>query len=320
MTSQSGPDQRPIVRLDPLEAPTEGRNPRTTEIDLLPTLGMLQLINDEDALVAHAVRAALPELARVVDLGVEALRSGHRIHYFGAGTSGRLGVLDVAELLPTYTFEPGRVVAHHAGGTRALMDAVEDIEDDGDLGAADASGVHAGDLVVGLTASGRSPYVLGALRRSAAAGAATVLVSSNPQAPYGREVDVDVAVDTGPEVIAGSTRMKAGTAQKLVLNAFSTAVMVRLGRTYSNLMVHMTVTNAKLRGRLVTILMDATGEDQRTCELALISAGGDCKVALVCLLAGVPPEQAAAALDAAEGVVRRALSLLDSSSGSPSRP
>ncbi|WP_067184823.1 N-acetylmuramic acid 6-phosphate etherase [Microtetraspora niveoalba] len=291
-------------------APTEGANPRTLDIDLLPTLEVLKLVNDEDHLVAPAVRAVLPELARAVDLGVSALREGRSIHYFGAGSSGRVAVLDAAELVPTYTIDPEWVVAHHAGGVAAFEQALENVEDDEATGAAEALGLGGGDLAIGLSASGRTPYVAGALRAAGAAGAATVLVSSNPRAPLGDEVDVHVAVDTGPEVIAGSTRMKAGTAQKLVLNAFSTAVMIRLGRTYSNLMVDVTATNAKLRGRLVTILEEATGRTEAQCAETLTAAEGDLKVALVCLLADAPVGEARIALQAAAGRVRAALAEL----------
>jgi N-acetylmuramic acid 6-phosphate etherase len=308
------------VWIDPDEVPTERRNPATVGIDDLPTLEMLRLINTEDARVATAVAATLPQLARVVDMAVESLHGGGRVHYFGAGTSGRIAVIDAVELLPTFNLEPGRFVPHHAGGEKALVRAVENVEDDDRQGERDAADLRAGDLAVGLAASGRTPYVIGALRAAAAAGAGTVLVSSNPQASFGSQVDVHIAVDTGPEVIAGSTRMKAGTAQKLVLNAFSTAVMVRLGRTYSNLMVHMTAANAKLRGRLVTILMQATGQDDEACTAALTAAGGDLKVALVSVLGGVPAERAAAALTAAGGVVRSALHLLPTMDGSTPRP
>ncbi len=299
-----------MVRVD---SPTEGRNPRTLDIDRLPTLEVLRLINAEDARVAPAVAEVLPELARAVDLAVEALRQGGRIHYFGAGTSGRIAVLDAAELWPTFQLEPGRVVAHHAGGVGALYQAVEGAEDDPELGARDAGEVEAGDVAIGLTASGRTPYVAGALRTARERGATTVLVSANPRAPIAQDADVHVAANTGPEVIAGSTRMKAGTAQKLILNAFSTAVMIRLGRTYSNLMVDLKATNAKLRGRLVTILVEATGIEETACRRALAQAGGDLKVALVSLLADVPPDRAKVALAAANGVVRQALHLLEAS-------
>ncbi len=306
MTEQLDPDMRAAWVL----APTEERNPRTLDIDIRPTVDMLRMINDEDANVASAVRSALPALAEAVDLASAALRAGHRVHYFGAGTSGRIAVLDAAELIPTYAIEPDRVVAHHAGGSQALAQPVEDVEDDAASGAADAASVEAGDVAIGLTASGRTPYVTGALHAAGQSGASTVLISANPEADLGTRVDVHVAVATGPEVIAGSTRMKAGTAQKLLLNAFSTALMVRLERTYSNLMVAVAATNAKLRGRVVRILVEATGLDHDTCAAAVARADGDCRVALVALLAEVPVDRARRALTAAEGGVRRALTLV----------
>jgi N-acetylmuramic acid 6-phosphate etherase len=289
-------------------APTEERNPKTLDIDLRSTVDMLRMINDEDALVAGAVRAVLPALAEAVDLGAEALRAGHRIHYFGAGTSGRIAVLDAAELVPTYDLDPSIVVAHHAGGAQALEQPVEDIEDDEAGGAADAAVVEAGDVAVGLTASGRTPYVAAALRAAHDRGARTVLISANPEAAV-VDVDVHVAVATGAEVIAGSTRMKAGTAQKLLLNAFSTALMIRMERTYSNLMVAVAARNAKLRGRVVRILVEATGLDPQTCLAAAERAEGDCRVALVSLLAEVSVDNSRRLLAAAGGGVRRALEL-----------
>ncbi|GAA3753913.1 N-acetylmuramic acid 6-phosphate etherase [Spinactinospora alkalitolerans] len=296
----SGPVE--IVRV-----PTEDRNSGTHDIDLLSTLEVLRQINAEDATVPRAVTAVLPELARAVDLGVAALSGGGRIHYFGAGTSGRLATVDAAELPPTFGVDGDRVVAHHAGGNDALNHAAEGIEDDHDLGRRDAAVLAEGDLAVGLTASGRTPYVAGALRRAHEIGARTVLVSANPRAALAGEADVHVGVDTGAEVIAGSTRMKAGTAHKLVLNAFSTAVMVRMGYTYSNLMVGVNATNAKLRGRVVTILVEATGLPEEACAEALAGADGDTRVALVCLLADVDAAAATEAVRAAGGSVRAAL-------------
>lgn len=290
--------------------PTETRNPRTFDIDLLPTLDVLRLLNAEDALVPGAVAAVLPSVADAVDLAVEALNGGGRMHYFGAGTSGRLAVLDAAELPPTFGVEPGRVVAHHAGGLGALSQAIEDVEDDAGLGARDADGVGTGDLAIGITASGRTPYVVGALTAASAAGARTALISSNPAAAFGAEVDVHIGVDTGPEAVTGSTRMKAGTATKLVLNALSTTMMVQLGRTYSNLMVSVNALNSKLRGRLVKILMEATGKDADSCAAALARAGGDTRTALVALLCDVPAERAAEALERSGGAVREALRLV----------
>jgi N-acetylmuramic acid 6-phosphate etherase len=288
-------------------APTEERNPDTLDIDIVGTLDLLRMISDEDAKVPSAVRAVLPALAEAVDLGVEALRGGHRVHYFGAGTSGRLAVLDAAELIPTYGIDPGQVVAHQAGGPEAVRRALENVEDDAADGAAEGGELEVGDLAVGLTASGRTPYVMGALAAAGAAGARTVLISADPAATFGTEADVHVAVATGPEAVAGSTRMKAGTAQKMLLNAFSTAVMVRLGRTYSNLMVALDPRNAKLRGRVVRILVEATGLGPQVCADAADRAGGDCRVALISLLADLPADAARQALEQASGSVRKAL-------------
>jgi N-acetylmuramic acid 6-phosphate etherase len=294
-----------------VDSPTELRNPDTTDIDQLSTLDILREINAEDTTVPFAVAAVLPNLACLVDHAVDALRAGHRVHYVGAGTSGRLAVLDAAELVPTFSIPADWFVAHHAGGTAALRGAVENAEDDTTAGAAEMRAhTRAGDVVVGLAASGRTPYVLGALAAARNAGAVTALVSANPGAAANTDVDVPIAVHTGPEAIAGSTRMKAGTAQKLVLTSFSTAVMIRFGRTYSNLMVSMRATNAKLRGRTLRILHEATGAAVDECAYALAAANGDLKVALVHLLSGVDTPVAEAALVAAQGHVRHALAAL----------
>lgn len=294
-----------------VDSPTEQRNPDTTDIDQLVTVEILREINAEDASVPFAVAAVLPELATLVDHAVESLRAGHRVHYVGAGTSGRLAVLDAAELVPTFNIPRDWFVAHHAGGTAALLTAVENAEDDEAAGAAEiAAHVTAGDVVIGLAASGRTPFVVGALAAARRTGAVTALVSANPGAAANADVDVPIAVNTGPEAIAGSTRMKAGTAQKLVLTSFSTAVMIRFGRTYSNLMVSMRATNAKLRGRTLRILHDATGAPVDECAYALAAADGDLKVALVHLLSGVDTPAAEAALDEAHGHVRHALAAL----------
>ena len=299
---------RQVVHVD---SPTEQRNPRTTDIDLMSTMGILGAINAEDRRVPEAVAAVLPQVARAVDFAVEALRSGHRVHYFGAGTSGRLATLDAAELVPTFNVPSDWFIAHHAGGARALRQAVEDAEDNAKAGAAEvAESVAPGDFVLGLTASGRTPYVLGALAAARRRGARTARVSGNPAAVTPPGVDVLIAVDTGPEAIAGSTRMKAGTAQKIILTAFSTATMIKLGRTYSNLMVSMRATNAKLRGRTIRILREATGMSMADCSDALTEADGDLKVALVHLLSGEDVASAAKALTASDGHVRKALDSL----------
>jgi len=294
----------------PNDPPTEQRNARTADIDRMGTREILRLINREDAIVPAAVGAELPRLAKAVDLAVAALGAGHRMHYFGAGTSGRIAVLDAAELPPTFGLAADRVVAHLAGGAQALTSPSEAAEDDEEGGAADAAAVDAGDVVVGLSASGSTPYVAGALRTARARGARTVLVSANPAAALARLADVHVAVDTGPEVIAGSTRMKAGTAQKLVLNALSTAAMIRLGRTYSNLMAYMVASNDKLRTRQIRMLAQATGADVDTCRAAMLRADGEPKVALVTLLSPVTPEQAWRALREADGLVHKALRVI----------
>jgi N-acetylmuramic acid 6-phosphate etherase len=293
-----------VVRV---ESPTEQRNPRTTDIDRVPTIDVLRMINDEDRTVPAVVAEALPDLARAVDLGVTAIMSGGRVHYVGAGTSGRLATLDAAELVPTFNAPADWFVAHHAGGSEALVRAVEEVEDHS--GAAQIRRhATAKDLVVGIAASGRTPFVIGALQEARTLGARTVLVSNNASVPFAP--DVLVTLNTGPEAIAGSTRMKAGSAQKLVLTSFSTAVMIKLGRTYSNLMVSMRATNAKLRGRTIRILHEATGQPEIACEQALADASGDLKVALVHLLSGAPTDRAAAALEDTKGHVRNALDRL----------
>ncbi|WP_345694756.1 N-acetylmuramic acid 6-phosphate etherase [Kitasatospora terrestris] len=288
-------------------SPTEQRNPRTLAIDRADPLAVLRMLNAEDSRVAGEVAKVLPLLAVLAEVTADRLRAGGRLHYFGAGTSGRTAVVDAAELGPTFSLPAGIVVAHHAGGAAALTTAVEGSEDSEELGAADAAAVEPGDVAVGIAASGRTPYVAGALAAARQAGAFTALVSSNPEAPLADLADLHIGVDTGPEAIAGSTRLKAATAHKLVLNGLSTAVMIALGRTYSNLMVDLSASNAKLRGRLVTILMEATGLGEEPCSRALAEADGQLKTALVCLLSGCAPEDARQRLAAVDGRVSAAV-------------
>ena len=290
-----------------VSAPTEERHPGTTAIDTRSTLDILRLLNDDDAKVAPAVAGVLPELAVLVDRAVASIRAGGTVHYFGAGTSGRLAVLDAAELLPTFNAPEGLFVAHHAGGLGALLRAVENVEDDVEAGRREADGLRAGDLAVGLTASGRTPFVGGALERARELGAVTALVTSNPRAALAQHVDHLLAAETGPEVLTGSTRLKAGTAQKLILNSFSTAVMIRLGRTWSNLMVDVVATNAKLRGRVLRILQEASGASEDDARQALERADGELKPALLSLLAGTDAATARAAIAQHDGSVARAL-------------
>jgi N-acetylmuramic acid 6-phosphate etherase len=290
--------------------PTEERNPRTMDIDLLPTPAVLALLHGEDALVPAAVEPVLGPLAGVVDEAAERVRRGGRVHYFGAGSSGRIAMLDATELMPTFGLAPGVVTAHLAGGDDAMKRAVEGAEDDDASGGADAVGVTPADLVIGLSASGRTPYVAGALAASAGRGAFTVVVTCNPGSPLRSLARVAIVADTGPEAIAGSTRLKATSALKLILNSFSTALMVRLGKTYSNLMAEVSATNDKLRVRRVRILREATGADEIAAEAALTEADGDLRTALVAVLAGVGAEQARRALDVTDGSVRGALTAL----------
>lgn len=293
-----------------VSAPTEERHPGTTSIDTEATLDILVLLNDDDAKVAPAVAEVLPELATLVDRAVDAIRAGGKVHYFGAGTSGRLAVLDAAELLPTFNAPDGLFVAHHAGGPGALLKAVENVEDDEDAGRSEADVVQAGDIAIGLTASGRTPYVGGALQRARERGAVTALITSNPDADLIAYADHVLAARTGPEVLTGSTRLKAGTAQKLILNSFSTAVMIRLGRTWSNLMVDVVATNAKLRGRVVRILQEASGAGDVEARAALEAAGGELKPALLSMLAHVDAATARSAIEEHHGSVARALAAL----------
>jgi N-acetylmuramic acid 6-phosphate etherase len=290
--------------------PTEERNPRTVDIDLVPTPAVLALLHGEDALVPAAVEPVLGTLAEVVDEAAERIRRGGRVHYFGAGSSGRIAVLDATELMPTFGLAPGVVTAHLAGGEDAMVRAVEGAEDDDARGGADAAGVTAADLVIGLSASGRTPYVAGALAASSERGAFTAVVTCNPGSPLRSLARVAIVADTGPEAIAGSTRLKATSALKLILNSFSTALMVRLGKTYSNLMAEVSATNDKLRVRRVRILREASGADEMAAEAALTEADGDLRTALVAVLGGAGAEQARRALDATDGTVRGALTAL----------
>jgi N-acetylmuramic acid 6-phosphate etherase len=286
--------------------PTEQRDPAGADIDLLPTRRLVELVNDQDATVAARVREAAVEIAAAVDLIAERLRGGGRLIYAGAGTAGRMGVLDASECGPT--FGTDRVVAVVAGGPAAITEASEGAEDDEAAGAEALADVTAADAVVGISASGRTPYVLGALRHARAAGAATVAVASNPGSPAAALADVAIEVVTGPEFIAGSTRMKAGTAQKLVLNTLSTLVMVRLGKTYGNLMVDLRADNAKLAARAERIVVLATGCSDGEARAALREAGGEVKPAILALLSGAPVAEARLQLDAAGGNLRAALS------------
>ncbi|HWC24696.1 MAG TPA: N-acetylmuramic acid 6-phosphate etherase [Flexivirga sp.] len=292
------------------ELTTEARNPRSAGLDSMDTRQLLELMNDEDATVALAVRDALPEITEAVDLIAESLRSGGRLIYVGAGTSGRLGLLDAVECPPTFDTDADQVTALLAGGQWAFVQAVEGAEDDLDAAAADVDGLAVGshDTVVGIAASGRTPYVIAGLRRARERGARTVALACNKDSLIGREAKVAIEVATGPEVLTGSTRLKAGTAQKMVCNMLSTGAMVRIGKTYGNFMVDMRPTNDKLVDRARRIVAAATESDEQTAADALTAAGGRTKVAVVMLLAGVDAVHAEELLDKGNGSVSTAIS------------
>jgi N-acetylmuramic acid 6-phosphate etherase len=286
---------------------TERRNPRSHRLDQLSTRKLLQIINREDELVSGAVRRELAAITRAVDVIVKAFERGGRLIYVGAGTSGRLAALDSAECPPTFGVPPLLVQAVIAGGRRALTRAVEGAEDSPSQGARDLSarGVGARDVVVGVTASGSTRYVLGALRLARKRGATTVVLTSNRNSAASRIASIVIAPRTGPEVIAGSTRMKAGTAQKLVLNMLSTAAMIRVGHVYDNWMVDVSLTNEKLRTRGLRILTEATGATAKRAERALIQSG-DLRAALLMLKTGMSASAARLCLSRA-GSLRQAL-------------
>ena len=291
------------------ELTTESRNPRSTDLDSMSTAQVLALMNDEDRTVPEAVARVLPAIEQAVELVVRSLREGGRLIYLGAGTSGRLGLLDAVECPPTFSTEPSTVTALLAGGEGAFISSVEGAEDDPARGAQDVDRLQVGphDTIVGLAASGRTPYVVGGLRRARVRGAATVSVACNEHAVISADAEVAIEVITGPEVLTGSTRLKAGTAQKLICNMISTAAMIRIGKTYGNLMVDVQATNQKLKARAVRIVRQVTGASPDRAEAALAQAGGSAKVAIVTLQTGATPDEARQRLAHAGGFLRRAL-------------
>lgn len=295
------------MKLDYLE--TERRNPDTYQLDMMSTQEIVAAIQREDEKVSMSVRKALPEITAAVDVIVESLRAGGRLFYIGAGTSGRLGVLDAAECPPTFNTSPEMVQGLIAGGEGAMFQAIEGAEDDPGLAEQDlrSKKLSAADVVVGLAASGRTPYVLGGLRYAASLGCSTVALVCVTGSELSRVARITISIPVGPEVLAGSTRMKAGTAQKMTLNMLSTATMVKLGKTYGNLMVDVKASNAKLVARVHRIVCDATGVGEMEAANALAMAGGSAKVAIVMLLAGISAETAHRCIDAAHGSVRHSL-------------
>lgn len=290
---------------------TEARNSATAEIDLLSTREIVATIAAEDARVAPAVAAEGDAIARLADVVVERMERGGRLIYIGAGTSGRLGVLDAAECPPTFGIDPGVVVGRIAGGAAALTEALESVEDDVALGRQEIAALAVGpdDVVLGIAASGRTPYVLAAIEAARARGAFVAGLTCVGRSPLAEAVMLMIAPVVGPEVISGSTRMKAGTAQKLVLNTLSTTVMIRLGKTLGNLMVDVQARNEKLRRRAASIVMTATGVDEAEAQRLLSLTNDEAKPAIVMALAGVDAAEARRRLAASAGRVRQALTL-----------
>ncbi len=288
---------------------TEQRNPASEAIDQLPTAEVLKIINAEDARVAHIVHQALGHIAQAVDAVVDRLSAGGRLIYVGAGTSGRLGILDAVECGPTFSIPPGMIQGVIAGGQQAVTTSVEYAEDDQQAAVDDmtAIGLSNSDAVVGIAASGRTPYVLAAVEYANRVGSLTIGLSCNVPAPLLDMADIQIAVPVGPEVITGSTRMKAGTAQKMVLNMLSTATMIKMGKVYGNLMVDVHVTNKKLARRASWILSQITGLDEESARALLAQADNRVKTAVVMHKHGVSRNEAEALLDAVEGHLRKVI-------------
>jgi N-acetylmuramic acid 6-phosphate etherase len=293
---------------------TEQSDPRYRHLDEMSVLEIVATMNDADLTVPGAIRRALPSIAEAIEAAEPRFSAGGRLIYLGAGTSGRLGVLDAAECPPTFHTDPQRVVGLIAGGHRALVDAVEGAEDDAVGGAADVERelVGANDTVVGLAASGRTPYVLGGLRRARELGALTIAVSCNSPAELSAAADFAIELPLGPEVLTGSTRLKAGSAQKQVLNMISTSLMVRAGRTYGNLMVEMQATNGKLRERAIQMVARLAGCTEKEAERAFAESDREVKTAVVMLTETLGPEAARARLAAAGGRLGEAIGLSSS--------
>ncbi|MBU1307268.1 MAG: N-acetylmuramic acid 6-phosphate etherase [Alphaproteobacteria bacterium] len=288
---------------------SEGRNPNSMGIDVMSTHDILRTINDEDSTVPRAVERVMPAIEEAVDAIVAAFNQGGRLVYMGAGTSGRLGVLDASECPPTFGVPYGMVVGLIAGGPPALMRATEGAEDRSEDGVADLKAIDfsARDVLVGVAVSGRTPYVIGGLNHARALGAVTVALSCNPVSTIADIADIAISPVVGPEVLTGSTRMKSGTAQKLVLNMLTTASMIRIGKSYQNLMVDLNASNKKLLARAVNIVMQATDCTAQEAEAALETTHNDVKLAILVQLTGLDVAAGQEALAAAGGILRRAI-------------
>ncbi|MBX2997614.1 MAG: N-acetylmuramic acid 6-phosphate etherase [Caldilineaceae bacterium] len=290
--------------------PTEQSNPLSAEMDSLSALDFARLMNRIDAAVPLAIAEVLPQIARAIEIIAAQIAAGGRLFYQGAGTSGRLGVLDATELVPTFSFPRQRAIALIAGGDAAVVGSVERAEDSVAQGRADleAHAFSAADILIGIAASGRTPYVIGGLNYAAEIGASTIAVVCNPDSPVAAAADVPIEIVTGPEILTGSTRLKAGTAQKMVLNMLSTGAMVQLGKVYGNLMVDVQPTNEKLEDRAIRIVDAITGVGRTEARRLLKASGWSVKTAAVMGLAEVDADEARRRLDASGGRVRHAVS------------
>lgn len=296
---------------------TEKNNPASAAIDEMTTVEMMALMNQEDQKVPLSIAPIIPQIAAAVDLIADRLRRNGRLIYCGAGTSGRLGVLDAAECPPTFGTDPGQVMGLIAGGREAMFRAQEGAEDDEAAAVGDLTTIEltAADVVVGLSASGRTPYAVSALRYARRKGAATIAVASSPASPLAKEADIALTALPGPEVIAGSTRLKAGTVQKLILNMLSTGTMIRLGKVYGNRMVDVQATNEKLARRALRIVQEVTGDEEAACQENLNKANGNAKLAILLALSGLSPEEGKRCLEKSAGRLKAALKSLSHRGG-----
>lgn len=290
---------------------TEQRNPNSTNLDQMSVMEMLELMNDEDQNVLEAIQKVLPDVEQLIDAVIQSFKNGGRLIYMGAGTSGRLGILDAVECVPTFGTSPDQVVGLIAGGEKAIKDAVEGAEDSKELAHADleALNLNENDIVVGIAASGRTPYVIGGLEYAREKGATTGALSNNENTKISALADYSIEIITGPEVLTGSTRLKAGTSQKLVLNMISTISMVKTGKAYGNLMIDVQATNEKLVDRSKRIIVEATGVEYEVAEKAYEEAGS-VKTAIVMILAEATKEEAEQTLSETNGFVRAAIQAL----------
>jgi N-acetylmuramic acid 6-phosphate etherase len=297
------------MNIDLTKLVTENRNPNSEKIDILSTYDMLKVINNEDKKIALAIEQTLPEIALAVDAAVKAFKHGGRLIYCGAGTSGRLGILDASECPPTFGVPAEQVIGLIAGGHKAILQAVENAEDNRELAIDDVKTINLNknDLLVGIAASGRTPYVLAAMEYALSQKTTVVCISCNQNSPMSQLANISITPVVGPEIVTGSSRMKAGTAQKLVLNMISTGAMIRSGKVFGNLMVDVQATNSKLLERQKNIVMEATGFDETQAAKALKESDNHCKTAILMLLTGLDAQTAHQKLEKHQGFIRQAL-------------